>query len=310
VSVTARAIGRGAITVVDRVLNTSILTVIVVVMAFAGYALWDSNQIYNGTDKEYYSIWKPTEDNGRSFAELQTINPEVMAWLTVYGTTIDYPVTQGQDNMKYINTNSEGKYSLAGSIFLDHTNDPNFGDVNSILYGHHMEKNAMFGEIDSFADAGVFADHQYGNLHFGGQDHGIRFVAFVHTDAYDLDVFTPGVSPGKRASYVDGLLAKATQQRGTVGEDDRLILLSTCSATSTNGRDLLVGVIADQVYDDPFAGLDGDDGGHARVDGPAGLWLSTLAWPLGVGAGVIIVGAVVGVIISRRRRTKPKRGMK
>ncbi|MCG4817374.1 class B sortase, partial [Collinsella aerofaciens] len=79
-----------------------------------------------------------TAEGGLSFEQLKELNPEVFGWLTVYGTNIDYPVTQGKDNWKYVNTNALGEYSLSGAIFLDYTNRKDFQDFNSILYGHHM----------------------------------------------------------------------------------------------------------------------------------------------------------------------------
>jgi sortase B len=193
------------------------------------------------------------ENEGKSFAELQSINPEVIAWLTVYGTNIDYPVTQGKDNIKYVNTNAEGKSSLTGSIFLDQANNKDFSDFNNILYGHHMEKKAMFGEIGTFSDRTVFDGHRYGNLHVDGKDKGIEFFAFVHTDAYDSAVFSANVEGEARQVYLDYLLEKALYKRDIpVSADDKIILLSTCSADSTNGRDILVGRITDKVFADPF----------------------------------------------------------
>jgi len=200
---------------VNSVINMTVLTIIVSLMAFAGYALWDSKQIYQAADKSHYAVYKPAAaDEGKSFQELQALNAEVFAWLSVYGTNIDYPVTQGTDNMKYVNTNAEGLYSLSGAIFLDCAASPDFSGFNSILYGHHMEKKAMFGEIGSFADRDMFDTRRYGNLYFGGKDHGIEFFAFVHTDAYDSTVFTAIVAGEQaRQAYLNNLLAKAIHKR-------------------------------------------------------------------------------------------------
>lgn len=249
----SKVMGRRAIKIADGIVSYVVLSVIVLSIAFAGYALWDSNQIHQAADKSNYAAYKPAAiDEGKSFRELQALNAEVFAWLSVYGTNIDYPVTQAQDNMKYVNTNAEGLYSLSGSIFLDCSNSKHFSDFNSILYGHHMAKKVMFGEIERFSDRAVFDSHRYGNLYFDGKDHGIEFFAFVHTDAYDGTVFTPNVQGGDRQAYLDGLLAKAINKRDIeITIEDRIILLSTCSSDSTNGRDILVGRITDETYDDP-----------------------------------------------------------
>ena len=246
-----KAIGRMSINITNSIVNNTVLVIIVLLVAFAGYALWDSNQLHMGADKSNYSVYKPTQaDNGKSFKELQDINDEVFAWLTIYGTNIDYPVTQGPDNMKYVNTNAEGQYSLSGAIFLDYANSKDFSDFNNILYGHHMARNVMFGEIGEFSDKRKFDSHLYGNLHFNDQDHGIEFFAFLHVDAYDRTVFDAGVREEHWQSYLDGLLDKAIHIRDIgITINDRIVLLSTCSSDSTNGRDILVGRISDASYE-------------------------------------------------------------
>ena len=246
---TAELMGRSVIKIINGIVNYTVLVIIVLLIGFAGYALWDSKQIYQAADKSLYTVYKPTAaDEGKSFKELQAINTEVFAWLTVYGTNIDYPVTQGPDNMKYVDTDAEGRYSLSGAIFLDYENSRDFSDFNSILYGHHMAKKAMFGEIGEFANRNIFDSRKYGNLYFDDKDHDIEFFAFVHCDAYDREVFTSNVAGEEdRQAYLDGLLEKAIYTRDIgVTVKDQIILLSTCSSSSTNGRDILIGQIFDE----------------------------------------------------------------
>jgi sortase B len=241
--------------ILDSVINTSILILVLLTIAFAIYAIWDSEQIYRAADKSNYTIYKPDPDNkGKTFSELQAINADVIAWLNVYGTDIDYPVTQGDDNMEYVNKNAEGLYSLSGSIFLDSDNKRDFSDFINILYGHHMEKHAMFGDIGNFADRNVFESHNYGNLFFEGKDHGIEFFAFIHASAYNTVIFTPDIDKEEEKQiYLDGLLKNAIYKKDIgVTTEDHIILLSTCSSGSTNGRDILIGKITEEVYENPF----------------------------------------------------------
>ena len=240
------------IRLINGTVNLVILTVILLLIAFAGYALWDSNQVIQSADSTHYAIYKPTAENeGRSFQELQALNPEVIAWLTVYGTNIDYPVTQGPDNMKYVNTGAEGQYSLAGAVFLDYRNNKNFTDFNNILFGHNMAGQTMFGQVGDFRDKSIFDSHPYGNLYFNGKNHGIEFFAFVHTNAYDNTVLTPNIlGSEQQQSYLDNLLEKAINKRDIgITVHDNIILLNTCSAHSTNGRDILIGRITDSNYE-------------------------------------------------------------
>ena len=235
---------------IDSVVNFLLLLVVLTVFAFAAYALWDSGQVHRDADKSHYELYKPTAENkGKTFAELIGINHEVIAWLTVFDTSIDYPVTHTTDNMKYVNTNAEGRYSLSGSIFLDYRNSGDFSDFNNIVYGHNMDKRTMFGEVGEFADGDIFNTKRYGNLYFNGRNHGIEFFAFVHTDAYNGSVFWPNVPEGLRQEYLDSLLEDALHVRDIgVTTSDNLVLLSTCSPNSTNGRDILVGRLTDTVF--------------------------------------------------------------
>ncbi len=113
-----KRIGRKAVKTANSIVDFLVLTVILLLVAIAFYAIWDSDQVYQAADAAQYSIYKPDAEEGSiSFDELKAINPEVFSWLTVYGTNIDYPVTQGNDNAKYVNTNALGEYSVGSDLF-------------------------------------------------------------------------------------------------------------------------------------------------------------------------------------------------
>ena len=104
-----------------------------VVVAYAGYALWDNSQVYAAAEnvRDEMLQLKPqpaAEEGGPTFHELQAVNPDVCAWVTLDNTNIDHPVLQGTDNLSYINRDVYGNFSLAGSVFLDSRNDTAFAD--------------------------------------------------------------------------------------------------------------------------------------------------------------------------------------
>ena len=274
---------------VHSLFDTLVLVVILLVLAFGFYAIWDSNQIHIAASSVNYEIYKPTANEEATFEELQKINPDVFAWLTVYGTNIDYPVVHGDDNMRYVNTNASGRHSLSGAIFKDYRNSPNFADFNSILYGHHMENNVMFGEIGRFSEKDYFEARRYGMLFFEGREHGIEFFAFVHADANDTRIFRPNVADtNAKQAYLNFIMDTATHisKDVSVTIDDRIVLLSTCSSESTNGRDILIAKIIDKVQKDPFEKEQTQDG----------VMLATFAIDelqgLGV-KGVLIIGICI-----------------
>ncbi|MCR5572999.1 MAG: hypothetical protein K6F57_04495 [Candidatus Saccharibacteria bacterium] len=55
--------------------------------------------------------------------ELQRANDDIVAWLTLDDTLIDYPIAQSKDNAKYLTVDYKGEHSIAGNPFVDHRND-------------------------------------------------------------------------------------------------------------------------------------------------------------------------------------------
>ena len=269
------------------------ITLMLLLLLFAGYARWDSQQVYTQADPIQFIQYKPSPPEMMSFEELQDINPDVIGWLTVYGTNIDYPLVIGEDNEKYLNYNPKLETAGSGSLFLDYRNNRNFTDFNTIIFGHHMAHHEMFGDLDLFLDEDFWNEHEYGNLIYDSQNHGLQFIAMLQCDAYDFFIYKPAINgEAQRVKYINRIYETAKYVRGVdtnrlremqkqeadrkkalkeagqkdtgedsvfskgrtspVTPDDRLILLSTCSADITNGRFILVAKVLDNPVENPF----------------------------------------------------------
>jgi len=300
-------VGRQAIRVTNQIVNTAVLVVILLLLTVGCYAIWDTNQVYSRAEATRYADYEPSSAAGvLSFQELQAINPEVISWVVVFGTQIDYPVTQGPDNVKYLNTDAKGEYSLSGSIFLDYENSPDFSDFNSILFGHHMNQDAMFGDIGLFEDKSYFDAREYGTIYYNGQEHGIEFFALVQADAYDEVVYRPNVLGWQnQQNYLDLLTRDAIQTRNSVSvtPNDRIVLLSTCSESATNGRDILVGKITDDVRPNPFGTGPTDDAKTNPAASPfQNLW-ERQSLPVKIvlaGAPIALIALAVVLVVRKR----------
>lgn len=294
----------------NGILNALLLSAVLIMFLYGCYGLWDSHMVYEAADQKQYEAYKPTQDKP-SFEELQGRNPDVLGWLSVYGTGIDYPLVQGADNDTYLNTSVTGEYALSGSIFLDCKNQKDFSDFNSLIYGHHMEKSAMFGDIGKFLEQGYFEGHRYGSIYYAGKNHGIEFFAVLSVDAYDTGVYRPAVTGAEaQQGYLDGIWDKAVQKRELeVTIDDRIVLLSTCDSQTTSGRHLLAGRITDEVMQDPFEEEKQDgDPVISRVDAQRdGGWLRQMPkWAcaaLALGSFL----AVLAVWIQHKRKQRERK---
>jgi sortase B len=236
----------------DHLLNAVIAMLLSVAILYGGFGVWDTFRIYEDArlDSELLQ-YKPTlsadgEDapNPTLTTMQQQVNEDVCGWITVDDTKIDYPVVQGENNLSYLNWDVNKKFSLSGSIFLDYRNARDFSDRFSLIYGHHMEGNVMFGQLPDFLDATFFQNHTTGNLFTPEHTFSIMWFACLETDAYDSAIFNPTAYTDEASieTLLTYLRENATQYRdiGVTGAD-QIVALSTCADTTTDGRVVLLG---------------------------------------------------------------------
>ena len=242
-----RKIAKNLIHLADRILDGCIISGILLMLCYGGYALWDTYQIEQTASAEKFQTYRP--DTGQdSFDSLKKENPEVIGWITVPDTEIDYPIVQAADNSKYLNTDVKGEFALCGSIFLDYRNASDFSDVNSVIYGHYMQKESMFGDLKLFADEEFFQTHCYGELYFNGQWHTLELFSFCEVDAYQKTIYDVKKSPEEQAAYLKNLEQISMYFRKLdMGTEEHFVSLSTCiPGKGTDGRYVLTGRITDR----------------------------------------------------------------
>jgi sortase B len=241
----AAALARGG----DHILNAAIALLLIVALLFGGFGLWDTWQLYRNAGVSADILkYKPTstepDEPNPSLEELQKINPDVCAWLTVDDTNIDYPVVQGQSNSEYLNLAVDKTFSLSGSIFLDCGNARDFTDFYSLIYGHHMIGGMMFGDLPNFTEKDYFQAHTTGTLALPDRTLYIEWFACLETTAYDGMMFSPTAytDAEEQSKLLDYVADTATQYRDIgVSVSDQLVALSTCAEAGTDGRVILVG---------------------------------------------------------------------
>ena len=234
--------------IANRSMNLFVACLMTVLFLYGGYSLWDTWRIYHSAlpDQDLMKL-KPVkgEDSNPSLQDLQKINADVCAWLTVYDTGIDYPVVRGKDDMEYINKDVYGDFALSGAIFLQSANQPDFSDPYNLIYGHHMSNGAMFGDVVEFADEEYFATHETGTLYLPEKTCSITFFACVETDAMDSQIYGYIGEPdttGQMQQLLQYVQEHAVQYRDIgVTSQDSVIALSTCAESATNGRVVLFG---------------------------------------------------------------------
>ena len=215
-------------------------------LLYGGYSLWNTIMIYRGAFSSNDLLkYQPTGDgpNSITLRELMQLNKDVVGWIKIFDTHISYPVVQGKDNQEYLNKDVFGEFSFSGSIFLDYRNACDFTDSYSIIYGHHMEYGAMFGDVVEFKNDDYFQEHKTGALFLLDDTYKITLFACVETQEFNNKIYNPIVQ-GK--DNLDTLLKyikdEAVQYRDiSLNHDDKIIGLSTCAEAGTNERVVLFG---------------------------------------------------------------------
>ena len=301
------------IRIIGNIINWLVIAALILLMVLGSYAIWDNGETVMRGSAKTYEMYKPDEDRaglgGRGFDEMQAINPEVVAWITIYGTDIDYPITQAEDNWKYINTDAFGEYAVTGNIFLDARNASDFSDFNNITYGHNMTPAVMYGSIKEFKDPVFFDQHEYGDLYYGGKHHGIEIIAMLQASGYDFNVFhAPITDDMEREAYRYNIEQESIHKRNVyVTTEDHLLLMSTCSNMETNERNILIGRIVDETFEntftdeaESFAGVAGQTLKEMLEEIPLAVWIIMIAVIL-----LIIFAATVG---RKKNRNKDDQG--
>lgn len=88
-----------------------------------------------------------------SFDKLKQINKNVVGWLQVAGTTINFPFVQTTNNEYYLKRDFENNLNSAGWIFMDYRNNKNNFDKNTVIYGHSRTNKLAFGTLDNTLDS-------------------------------------------------------------------------------------------------------------------------------------------------------------
>lgn len=91
--------------------------------------------------------------------KLKDINDDIIGWIKINDTNIDYPILKDNTELKYLNHSYNGKYNKNGSIFT--LNRKPFKDRITIIYGHNMKSNIMFSELDKYMNKDFFDKHKY-----------------------------------------------------------------------------------------------------------------------------------------------------
>ena len=180
---------------------------------------------------------------------LWEINPDVYAWITIPGTSIDYPILQhATDNTYYLNYNIDGSYGYPGCIYTENLNSKDFTDSNTVIYGHNMKNGSMFAGLHQYEDMNFLEENDKVYIYTPKQEFTYTiFAAYVYDDRhllYSFDFSNKEIY----AAYLDTVfsmrdLSANIRTDMNVTHEDNIITLATCMSKQPDKRLLVQAVL-------------------------------------------------------------------
>ncbi|MCR5641159.1 MAG: class B sortase [Lachnospiraceae bacterium] len=183
------------------------------------------------------------------YEEFLAQNPDLVGWLTIQGTNVDYPVVQkADDNEYYLNHSFDYSENSAGSIYVDYRSDIVNPNTNTMVYGHNMKNGTMFGSLKNYLEEDFFKEYRY--IQFNTiYEHrlyqvvcvGLSDVAYQDEDSYRYYDFIQANNMEEWEAFVSNVESLAIYKSDiTLAPEDEILTLSTCNSYTEDGRLFIV----------------------------------------------------------------------
>lgn len=180
-------------------------------------------------DEQETTHTAPDELLSVDFDTLQSVNPDIQAWLYMSGSSIHYPVLQTEDNSTYLYRLADGSSNAHGSLFIDCRNAGDFSDWNTLIYGHNMKDGSMFGGLKKYRKQAYYDAHPEMTLFTPEKTYRMEIFAAVTTDV-SAAVYRVPAAREERDELVQWAQRNSEIECDvSIGTEDRIVTLSTCT---------------------------------------------------------------------------------
>lgn len=220
---------------------------------------WEIRQLREKVKTEEHDPnGKETTRDNIHWDQLQKINSDIVAWITVPGTKIDYPVLQCSTWNEYLHKDYKGEYSYPGSIFIQP--GVSFSDQHIVVYGHNMASRAMFGSLHDYESKAFGREHPDVYIYEQGRTtHARIYSTYDCEDA--SETYQTEFRTGKEwMAWLTMTVEENYYGMGVVPvKEDRVITLSTCSTgRSEDSRYTVHSVVQERTEDIDEDQMEGD----------------------------------------------------
>ena len=182
--------------------------------------------------------------------KLQEINTDIVGWIQIEGTNINYPVLQGEDNEYYLNHNYKKQKTEKGSIFLDKSYNWDIESNNLIIYGHNLVNGQMFKDLLKYSKEEFFEQHKTIRFTTAEADKEYEIISVFKSKVYNKTEknvfryydFINSKSEKEYNNFVkQAKAASLYDTKNTAEYEDDLITLITCAYHIDDGRFVVIG---------------------------------------------------------------------
>lgn len=263
-----------------RVVFWIALVVLIASLAVLGalvFSYWRGQNSYDKIADQAFEA--PSDVQGTALADLQVdwdalraINPDIVGWIYIPDTVVNYPIVQGEDDEHYLYYDFNGERGWGatfGTIFLQAANKGDFSDANNVIYGHNLNSGDMFSCFGSFTDPAQFSAHRDVYLLTPQGNYKLRTFSLVHCTPDDPLAQVSFADDAEQAVYVQDKMDRsvsAPEGELPAAEDiDRTFAFVTCDNLPSDGRYVLFAYIDDTTV----AGEHAAGGGNKADEGAA-----------------------------------------
>lgn len=175
-----------------------------------------------------------TEDsNVINFENLKQRNPDVVGWIKIDNTSVNYPILQSNDNEFYLQKDFDKKNNRCGWIFMDYRNSNQFMDKNTVIYGHNLKRGYMFADLIKILN-GEIGDVP---IEIYSQNKKMEYKIFssymTKPDKYAINATI--TEEDEQQKYIVEMLNRSKTVYNVVPDkSDQLLTLSTCDGSGKN----------------------------------------------------------------------------
>lgn len=184
---------------------------------------------YKELIQQYTNTEATNESDFVDLYALSLINPEIIGWIKIENSMINYPVVKTSDNEYYLSMDFYKNKSKSGCIFMDYRNDGRFTDLSTIIYGHNMKDGSMFNGLHKYKSYTYYREHPVIKIYtfYGIKEYSIIAVYIAEADdiAYDIYFDTTESYHNYKTAIDENKLYETGIE---LSDNKRTLVLSTC----------------------------------------------------------------------------------